>query len=153
VRPFHFDRTWPFDLPAAALWDVLNQTDEFPIWWTWLREFRADGGLESGTTAHCVVKAPLPYSLRLDVRIDTVRPAELLTATVTGDLSGRARLEVTDHADGRCSARLVWSVEVCEPRMRTAARLARPVFEWGHEWVVNTGVAQFRRRALRVPPG
>jgi hypothetical protein len=32
--------------------------------------------------------------------------------------------------------------------LRVAARAARPMLQWGHEWVVNNGVEQFRRAAI-----
>ena len=41
--PFRFDRR--FDLAATPddLWHTLNRTDEYPEWWSWLREI--EGGM------------------------------------------------------------------------------------------------------------
>jgi hypothetical protein len=49
--------------------------------------------------------------------------------------------------------RLAWEMELCRPVLRAAARFGRPVMEWGHDWVVTTGVEQFLDRALRVDDG
>jgi hypothetical protein len=96
-----------------------------------------------------VVRAPLPYSLRFTVEVLEVVPNRLVDARVSGDLDGPARLEVAPRGDGS-SARLVWAVEVRKPLLRSAARWARPAMEWGHDWVVSSGIRQFRRALERV---
>lgn len=145
--PFRFDRTWEFPVPTSELWAQLADTDRYPRWWSWLRRFDAEG-LVAGTTAHCVVRAPLPYSLNFDVHVVEVVPERLVEARVSGDLTGPARLELDGDGE-RTVARLAWEVEPCAPLLRVGARVSRPVMEWGHNWVVETGVRQFRRRALR----
>jgi uncharacterized protein YndB with AHSA1/START domain len=145
---FRFDRTFDFDAPPQTLWAALTRTDEYRNWWTWLRVFDVEG-LHQGATARCVVRAPIPYSLRFDVFVEEVVPARLVVASVGGDIEGPARLEISDGAGGSgARARLTWEVTVRNRFLATAARWTRPVMEWGHEWVVATGVAQFRRRAL-----
>ena len=135
-------------MPPAELWEALSRTHEYPMWWSWLRVFESPGLVE-GTVARCVVRAPLPYSLRFNVLVDEVVPEELVVARVEGDISGPARLEIAPlSATGGSEARLVWEVEVRDRVLRGAAVVARPLMEWGHEWVVANGVNQFRRRAL-----
>jgi hypothetical protein len=146
--PFVFDRTWEFDVDPAGLWRVLSATAEYPRWWSWLRRFDAPDGLVVGEPARCVVRAPLPYSLAFSVTPVQIEPGKLIEADVDGDLRGRARLEVAEDGADHCTARLVWSVELQDRLLRPLARVARPVLEWGHEWVVATGVEQFRSRAL-----
>ena len=89
-----------------------------------------------GSVARCVVRPPLPYVLRFDVAVERVVPAALVETTVSGDIEGPARLELSGDGDG-AEARLVWEVDVRDPLLRTAARVARPLMEWGHEWVVD----------------
>jgi hypothetical protein len=146
MRPFTFDRTWEFTAAPDALWDVLGRTDDYPRWWRWLREFDSDG-LDVGSASRCVVRGPFPYSLAFTVHVRVVEPAVLVDTEVTGDLAGPARLEIAPNGDGS-TARLVWEVELCPPLLREMARWARPLMEWGHGWVVDNGVRQFRTRAL-----
>ena len=40
--PFRFDRIWTFPVPPAELWAVLERTDDYVSWWSWLREFETD---------------------------------------------------------------------------------------------------------------
>ena len=148
MRPFRLDRTWAFDVGADELWAILARTDEFPHWWPWLRECSGDG-LVAGGRADCVIRAPVPYTLRFRVTVRDLVPGERVEAVVDGDLTGVGRLEVgPDGAGSRL--RLAWELRLQRPALRAAARFGRPVMQWGHDWVVATGVAQFRRRALRV---
>lgn len=150
-KPFSFDQAWVFAVSPADLWAVLSQTDRFQVWWPWLRTFDSEGLVE-GTTAQCVVRAPVPYSLSFQVAIVTVEPGLLVDTKVSGDLEGPARLEVAAHAHG-AEARLSWDLELRDPLLRAGSRAARPVMEWGHNWIIDSGVRQFRRVALGDRPG
>jgi hypothetical protein len=146
VRPFRFDRRWVFEVPPDELWRVLSRTDQFPTWWKWLRRFDSDGLVEGGES-RCVIRGALPYSLSFAVRVVELQPPSLVRADVSGDLAGPARLEIEPHPDGS-TARLVWEVDLRSPILRPMVRVARPLMEWGHDWVVDTGIRQFERHAL-----
>jgi uncharacterized protein YndB with AHSA1/START domain len=146
AAPFRFDRAWEFPVPAARLWAVLEQTDRYPTWWSWLREFEADG-FTTGTEARFVVQSPLPYALRCTVTIDEMRAPEAIVTTVAGDLRGAARLEI-EPAGTSCRARLVWSLTPGSFWLQQLARIGRPAMVWAHDRVVAVGVEQFRRRAI-----
>ncbi len=150
LRPFVFDRTFEFPVSRDELWKVLDRPADYPGWWTWLRRFDldgGDGGIGEGAVAACTVQGPLPYALRFDVELAEVVPGELVTAEVTGDIEGPARLEL-DDALGGCTARLLWRVQVRNSGLRAASVVGRPLMQWGHDVVVARGVAQFRRKAL-----
>lgn len=148
MRPFRFDRTWAFDVPPGDLWPTLTRTEDFPRWWPWLEEFSGDGLVPAGRS-RCAVKAPVPYTLRFTVTVTDLVPGERVEAAVAGDLSGWARLEIASRGRGS-RVRLAWDLTLERPVLRGAARFGRPLMEWGHDWVVNTGVAQFCRSALGV---
>lgn len=148
TKPFAFDQSWHFSAPPAAVWTTIGDVERYPTWWPWLRQFdTGGGGLTAGTSARCAVRGPLPYQLSFTVTVEEVQPESLVTARVTGDLDGPARLELQPEG-GTTVARLVWSVELRDPVLRAAARVARPLMEWGHDWVVDNGVRQFERQAL-----
>ena len=151
MRPFRFDRRWAFDADPDAVWAALTRTGDYRRWWPWLREFSGDG-LVPGGRSTCVVRAPIPYTLRFTVTIDELVAGERIAATVAGDLCGPARLEVGALGARRrgSEVRLWWEVELQRPVLRTAARFGRPVMDWGHDWVVSTGFEQFCKQALRV---
>jgi hypothetical protein len=151
VRPFRFDRRWAFDVPADRLWESLTRTDDYRRWWPWLRELSGDG-LVPGGRSTCVVRAPIPYTLRFTVEIVDLVPGQRIDAVVKGDLAGPAHLEVRSLGASRrgSEVRLSWQMKLQRPVLRAAARVGRPVMEWGHDWVVSTGFEQFCRDALRV---
>jgi uncharacterized protein YndB with AHSA1/START domain len=145
------DRRHRFDVDPDALWAAITSVEDFPAWWPWLRRFDGDR-LAPGERWDCTVQPPLPYTLRFTLEIDEVAPAELVTARVSGDLAGEARLEVRDlsGADGpRSEIRLRSELEPTNRVLRTFASVARPVVRFGHDWVLDTGVQQFRSRGLR----
>ena len=149
MAPFTFDRTWTFDVPPHELWQSLTEVDRYQSWWPWLRRIDTGGRpLEQGTVARCSVRAPLPYALDFTVTVLDAEPARRLVTSVTGDLEGPARLEIAPADDGS-TASLIWTVELRAPLLRAASVVARPVMEWGHDWIVDNGVRQFRRKALR----
>jgi hypothetical protein len=157
AAPFRFDRSWSFPIAPDAFWRVLERTDAYPGWWSWLAEFDTDG-LRAGSTAACTIQSPLPYALHCRIHVDELVPPRvpgpgvapgpgLVATTIDGDLRGPARLEV--EGDGQTStARLVWSLELGSPVLGAFARVARPLMTVAHDVVVGMGVEQFRRRAL-----
>lgn len=144
--PFHFDGRWVFPGKPDEVWDVLSRTDRYQQWWPWLRALES-GGLVQGSVSRCVVRAPVPYALRFDVEVLEVAPSRLVVTRVSGDLEGPARMELEAHREGS-EARLSWELELKAPLLGAASRVARPLMEWGHNWVVDSGVRQFRQAAF-----
>ena len=126
------------------LWASIAQVDRFPTWWPWLRRFEAQG-MVVGDVWRCTVQPPLPYSLSFDITIDHVEP-ERVAARVSGDITGNAELTITPDGDDACHARLVSRLAPANRFLQTVALVARPVVSLGHDWVLDTGARQFRRR-------
>jgi hypothetical protein len=101
----------------------------------------------AGDLWQCTIQPPLPYRLRFTVAIDEVVEAELVTATLAGDLVGTARLEL--RAVGAASEiRLISRLAPASTVARGVATVAAPVARFGHDWVLRTGLRQFAARAL-----
>lgn len=138
--------THRFAVTPERLWSEIEQFEHFESWWSWLERFSAEPArLRPGTVLTGVVHPPLPY--RMGVRIDLcecVRP-QRIRAHVRGDLLGTALLELLPIDTGT-EARVSWTLEMTQPAMRLAARVARPLLCWGHDRVVDATVNSFRRR-------
>jgi|SRR5438132_14290979 len=141
------DRSWEFPVRAPELWALLSRTGDYRSWFGWLRSLDTPDGLAPGASARCVIGPPLPYVLRVTIDVVTVVPERSIDTRVDGDLRGPARLEIEDAEPGS-RARLVWELTMRRPVLQVTARVARPLMQWGHDWCVDTGVAQFRRRAI-----
>lgn len=146
----HSDRRWTFDVGSAALWDAIAVVEDYRRWWPWLRGFEANG-LVAGDTWSCVVQPPLPYTIRFRVSIDEVEPQRLVSASVDGDVTGSARLEIGERDDG-CDARLVSALSPGNGALRLVARFASPIARFGHDWVLDSGAHQFVARAVDGTP-
>jgi hypothetical protein len=144
--PFRYDRRFALEVAPEDLWSLLEETDAYVEWWSWLQSLDG-GGLQVGDVAACVVRAPLPYSLRFTVHVDDVVPAARIVTHVAGDLVGPARLEIERTPTG-CDARLAWTLELRDPVLRPLAVLTRPAMQWAHDRVVEIGLSEFRRRAV-----
>ena len=144
------DRRFRVDAPPAVVWAALDGVDRYPAWWPWLRVFRARG-LVADEAWTCVVQPPLPYRLRFRLHLDEVVTGSLVRATVSGDLDGWARLDLSPAAGtgGGTDIRLRSDLAPTSRLPRAMGSLAPPLARFGHDWVVDNGIRQFRR-ALRV---
>jgi carbon monoxide dehydrogenase subunit G len=135
-----------FPLPPDALWETLSQPERFPAWWGWwLRDFGIDGdGLVDGAVLHGMVVPPVPYRMRVEVRLERCDRPRRIDALVAGDLRGPAEL-VLHPVEGGTRAEVAWRVEMMQRAMRVAARMAHPLLRWGHDRVVEATVAGFVR--------
>jgi carbon monoxide dehydrogenase subunit G len=133
-----------FDVPPEVIWNSIEHCERFESWWAWLREFRLEGpGLQSGAVLHGVVSPPVPYTMRIRVRLDRCERPARIDATVHGDLEGTARLVLVPVDDGSL-AEVSWTIEMTQRAMRMAARVAHPLMRWGHDRVIETTVAGLR---------
>jgi len=137
---------YSFGLSPEQLWDRIEDVDQFEGWWPWLSEFRlVGGGLVQGSTLLGVVTPPLPYRMRVEVELGHCLRPHAIDAVIVGDLTGDAHLRIRPEGEGS-RVGMAWTIEARQPVMRMASRFGRPVLQWGHDRVVETAVAGFRRR-------
>lgn len=140
------DRRYRFPHPPETVWAAIGQVDSFQDWWPWLRRFDA-AGLVAGDRWACTIRPPLPYALELTVTLDEVDEPSRIEASVSGDIAGQASVTLDPTAEG-CCVRLVSSLSPTGRPLRTVTRWAPWLARFGHDWVLDTGLAQFRQRAL-----
>jgi uncharacterized protein YndB with AHSA1/START domain len=146
VPVFTYRHGYAFDLPPDRLWDQLEQIDQFERWWPWLTDFWIEGsGLSNGSILHGTVNPPLPYRMRLQVELVRSERPRAIDATIAGDLMGEGQLRLDPDGTGTW-AEVAWTVEMRQPAMRLASRVARPLLQWGHDRVVEMTVAGFKKR-------
>jgi len=143
------DRRYRFDVPPPELWAAMTDVGAYRAWWPWLTRFEA-GAFAAGEAWRCTVQPPLPYVLRFTLHLDAVDPPREASATVDGDIVGEARVVLHDGGDGGSELHLTSSLAPANGVLRAVARLAGPVVRFGHDWVLDTGVRQFRSKGL--PP-
>ncbi len=142
ARPFRFDGRWSFPATPDELWQALSDTERLKRSWPWLRT--DSPGLVEGTVSRCVIRAPVPFVITIDIAIVEAVAPRRVVAAVSGDLEGPARLEVAARPGGS-EARMSWELEARAALLRGASSVAWPVMERAQHWVVGTGIRQFRR--------
>ena len=140
------DRRHTFAMPPEQLWAAMARVEDYRDWWPWLRHLDATG-LERGATWTATVQPPLPYRLRFELHLVAVEAPRLVVADVTGDIEGEARMEVSPTELGS-ELHLMSALVPTSRVLRTVAQLAEPVARYGHQWVLDTGLRQFRTTVL-----
>jgi hypothetical protein len=140
------DRRFRFDVERTEAWAAITRIDRYREWWPWLHGFDGSAFAE-GERWECVVKPPLPYTLRFGVILVEVVDHHFVTTRIDGDITGWAKLSAVDHGSG-CELRLISELSPASSRLRLIGRIARPVATFGHDWVLDAGARQFRRVAL-----
>lgn len=140
------DRTYLFRHPPEVVWEAIARTGSYQAWWPWLRRFDADG-LVAGDRWHCTVRPPLPYVLQFTVVLEEVTQGSRIVASVTGDIGGTATVDM-DPTSGGSSVRLRSSLVPTGQPLRGIMRWTPWLPRYGHDWVLDTGLNQFRRRAF-----
>lgn len=140
------DRTHHIGHPPEAVWAAIARVDAFQDWWPWLRRFEADA-LAVGDRWECTIRPPVPYALHVAVTLDEVEAPTRIGATLSGDIRGTAAVSL-EEVPGGCRVRLVSDLAPHGPALRRVARWAPWVSRFGHDWVLDTGLRQFQRRAF-----
>lgn len=123
----------------------MGRVEAFRDWWPWLRRFDADA-LRVGDRWRCTIRPPLPYLLRLTIRIDeAVAPSRIL-ATVSGDIDGHAAVHLEPDGSG-CAIRLTSTLVPARQPLKAVAAVAPGLARFGHDWVLDTGFEQFSARS------
>ncbi len=133
-----------YELPAepADVFATMASVGSYRKWWPWLEAFDAKE-LAAGEQWRCTVRPPLPYRVRFVVTLEDVVEPSLVTATVSGDITGTARIELVPAPSGGSTLRLRASLAPSSTVLQLLSRVARPVVRFGHDWVIDTGARQF----------
>ena len=146
MAPFRSERRATFAEPPEVVWAALTDIGAYQRWWPWLTELEGDG-FEPGATWRCHVRPPLPYTLRFHLHLEEVEAPRFAVATISGDIEGHASVDLAAGPDGT-DLRLVSVLQSATRTLRLLADLGPPIVRFGHDWVLDTGLRQFRERGL-----
>jgi uncharacterized protein YndB with AHSA1/START domain len=141
MAEYAFLTTWLLDSPREPVWEAIYDQASWPSWWRGVEEaVEVRPGEESGvgTVSRMVWKSLLPYRVEFELTTTHVEPPHLLQADAVGELSGAGRWRL--YEEGGVTAVLYeWNVATSRAWMNLLAPVARPVFEWNHDWVMARG--------------
>lgn len=91
----------------------------------------------------------LPYRIMFDTRATLVDAPYALDGRAFGELEGNGRWRLSRRR-GATAVRYQWDVDLTKPWMKAVAPIAKPMFEWNHNAVMQAG-AQGLARHLGAP--
>jgi uncharacterized protein YndB with AHSA1/START domain len=138
---YEFLTTWLLDSPREPVWEAIYAQERWPEWWRGVEsteEIRSGDGNRVGAVSRMVWRSLLPYRVEFEVTTTRVERPHLLEADAVGELEGIGRWRLFEE-DGVTAVLYEWNVATTKPWMNLVAPLARPVFEWNHDWVMARG--------------
>jgi len=141
MADYAFLTTWLLDSPREPVWEAIYDQKRWPEWWRGVEEVEerdgGDGG-GVGAVARMVWKSLLPYRVEFEITTTQVERPHLLQADAVGELSGVGRWRLYEQG-GVTAVLYEWNVATSKPWMNLLAPVARPIFEWNHDWVMARG--------------
>jgi uncharacterized protein YndB with AHSA1/START domain len=141
VADYRFLTTWLLDSPREPVFDAIYDQASWPGWWRGVEEaseIRPGEEDGVGTVARMVWKSLLPYRVEFEVTTTHVERPHLLQADAVGELTGVGRWRLFEY-EGATAVLYEWNVATTRAWMNLLAPVARPVFEWNHDWVMARG--------------
>ena len=140
MASYSFLTAWLLDSPREPVWEAVYDQARWPEWWRGVEKAelvrRGEDG-DVGTVARMVWRSLLPYRVRFEVTMKRIEP-HLLEGEAVGDLTGVGRWRFFER-DGHTAVLYEWNVVTTKAWMNLIAPLARPAFEWNHDWVMARG--------------
>jgi hypothetical protein len=141
MADYSFATVWRFRSPLAPVWDLIYRSEEWPAWWRGVeRVERLEPGDSEGigTLQRYTWRSKLPYRLAFEMRLTRVEPLLLIEGEAVGELTGRGLWRLKQEGDVT-HVRYDWNVTTTKAWMNLLAPIARPVFKWNHDVVMNWG--------------
>lgn len=91
-----------------------------------------------GQVGRYVWRSAIPYPVEFWIRTTRVDRPRLLEGSASGGLEGTGRWRFFEQ-DGTTAVLYEWNVTTTKRWMNAIAPLARPIFEWNHDWVMRRG--------------
>jgi uncharacterized protein YndB with AHSA1/START domain len=146
MSEYEFLTTWCLEAPREPVWDAIWEAERWPEWWRGVVGARiVTAGDEAGVgqVARYTWRSRLPYDLEFEMTTTEVDKPHLLEGRAMGELAGIGRWRLFEQ-DGEVPVTAVvyeWNVSTTKPWMNVLAPIARPLFEWNHDWVMRNGGA------------
>ncbi|HEX7058241.1 MAG TPA: SRPBCC family protein [Solirubrobacterales bacterium] len=143
MTEYSFLTTWLLDSPREPVWEAIYDQERWPEWWQGVEEaeeVRPGSGDDNGvgTISRMVWKSLLPYRVEFEVTTSRVERPHLMEGHAVGELTGTGRWRLFER-DGVTAVLYEWNVATTKAWMNLFAPVARPFFEWNHDWVMARG--------------
>ena len=145
-REYRFLTTWLLECERERVWEAIYESEAWPRWWRGVQvaERLAAGDPHGiGQRGRYVWRSAIPYAVEFEIRTTRVERPTVLEGEATGGLEGTGRWRLFEQDGGPESPVTAvlyeWNVHTTKRWMNAIAPIARPVFEWNHDWVMQNG--------------
>jgi len=148
MKDYNFVTIWRVAAPIENVWNEIYHSTDWPVWWRGVESVREiNKGDESGVGSihRYTWKSKLPYRLSFDMKTIRVDPPRLLEGIAIGELQGRGQWQLSTEGTATI-VRYDWNVQTTKPWMNVLSPIARPLFEWNHNVVMNWGAKGLEQR-------
>ena len=145
---YSFVTEWTFESPLENVWNEIRDVDRWPDWWKYVKsvELIKNGGPdEIGTVRRITWSTALPYTLSFDTELTHMDPFRRMEGIAHGELSGKGIWTFAQEGD-KTHVRYDWEVRTTKQWMNLLAPIARPLFHWNHDKVMNAGYTGLKKR-------
>jgi hypothetical protein len=94
-------------------------------------------------------RSRIPYELEFDFTVQRLEAGRCMEGEASGDLEGTGRWRLFEDT-GVTAVLYEWNVRTNKRWMNLIAPVARPVFEWNHDYVMRRGGEGLKIRLGRV---
>jgi hypothetical protein len=148
MAQYDFVTIWKLKASQQKVWDLIFHSEDWPSWWRGVEKVEKlrDGNANHVGAIHRYTwKSKLPYRLIFEMETTRVEPISLLEGRAIGELQGIGRWQLS-HDGAVTTVRYDWKVETTKCWMNYLAPIARPVFSWNHNVVMDWGREGIRRK-------
>lgn len=149
---YRFETVWRLPVGQDRIRELLlrwGRGEEALDWWPGVRISAPRPVLRPGARIRSIVRSPLGYRLRLELRVTTVEPHQgppaRIAVSSSGALEGSGELGTEADGDGSL-LRIGWRVRTTSGWMNALAPALRPAFAWAHGSVMRAGERGLRQR-------
>ena len=148
TRQYAFLTTWLIRADREAVWEVIDDVLKWPQWWEGVvNVVELEPGDDDGVGGRHRIewRARLPYPIEFEFVTDRVERPQLMEGRAFGELEGTGCWRLFEEGDVT-AVTYDWRVGTTKRWMNALAPVARPAFEYNHDWVMARGGEGLARR-------
>ena len=141
MSQYSFVTHWKFKAPLEQVWKEIRDMDSWPEWWKYVRDvqlIKKGDANDLGSIRRIFWTTALPYKLSFDLELVALDHHRRIEGKAFGDLSGLGIWTFESQGD-MTYVRYDWSVSTTKKWMNLFAPIARPLFSWNHDKVMDAG--------------
>jgi hypothetical protein len=149
MADYHFTTHWRFDAPLERVWHEIKTMSRWHEWWRYVEKvelLKQGDASDIGSVRRITWKTALPYSLTFDSEMVSEEKFRRMEGRAFGELEGSGIWTFSTENDGATLVRYDWIVKTTKPWMNLLAPIARPIFAWNHDQVMQAGYEGLAKR-------